>query len=188
MSPKRRRTGHAGFEIDSTAGQIAPDIGKFILNFGSIEWLTYIWITELALDDLLLEVASDMPLGKRLDLLAMMIERSRMPKRWKNLSSGMWGRVRKLSEDRNVLAHSPLLLAWKGPAVGPPELVGVPNLRHLKKKHGLKVPISPLHKLPEGVNEVVALARQLSEQLDAYRARQDARRLQAKGRKKPGAT
>src|SRR5690349_19997370 len=99
-----------------------------------------------------------MGLRRRIELVLELIEREAMPKRWKGEAARQWNRLKKLAEVRNIVAHSPRALAWKGrPAGRPPDVFGIPNLKHIKRKHGRKLPLTPLPDLQRTTDEVVAI-------------------------------
>jgi len=98
-----------------------------------------------------------------------------MPEPWKREVSELWSRAKALSEDRNLVAHSPMLFVWKGkPAQGAPDVVGIPNLRHLKEKHGGKLPILDTLAIRPRVDQTASVCQELQQKLEAFRAQIDA--------------
>jgi hypothetical protein len=64
------------------------------------------------------------------------------------------------------------VLGWKGrPADGEPDVVGIPKLKHIKRKHGRNLPVVALKGLPQGVNEAARVAQALQVKLDEFRER-----------------
>jgi len=67
--------------------QFVPVVGKFMVNFGAVELLTYAWFDHQARDDVLIDHAFTLPFGRRVDLILKMVEREGMPDEWKERST-----------------------------------------------------------------------------------------------------
>jgi hypothetical protein len=152
------------------------------LNFGAIEFYSYAWIAELARDDTLLDLALDMPLGRRVDLVVLLANRERMPKRLKAEVRKLWEQVKKIAETRNTVAHSPIVFVWKGrPAEGPADVVGIPRVKDLKQKPGRSMRTTPIEQVIKAGGDLVPLAQGLETLLGELRAKIDKRRQRERG-------
>lgn len=173
----RMRTQASGFLMQQAEGiPFVQPLGKLMINFGGIEFYSYIWITELSRDEILLDMAVDLNFARRVDLIMELLDRERMPRRWKSTSADLWRSAKRLSEVRNKIAHSPIAFAGTQPPFdGPPDVVGIPNLRYLKRKHGRALPITPLTDVLQAVDEVANVGLKLQECLEQFRARLTAR-------------
>jgi len=177
MTGRRFRTGLAGFVLNPPEGSVFVDIGKFIANFSAVEFMSYVWITELSTDDAVLECCVDMPISRRFPVIDFLVQRTLMPEAWKREVTELWSKAKALSEDRNLVAHTPILFVWEGkPAQGQADVVGIPNLRHLKEKYGGKLPIADTLAIRPRVDEAVRIFQELQLKLEAFRAQVDAAR------------
>lgn len=168
---RRRRTGAAVFLRNPSQGSgFVEAVGKLITNFGGIEFYSHIWVIELSRDEIVTDLAVELPLSKRIDLVNELVDRERMPKRWKAESTKLWTRAKKLSETRNIVAHSPIPYSWRDrPADGPPDLIGIPNMKQIRRRHGGRLPITPLPDLHTIIDELVSIGESLDSQLNQYR-------------------
>ncbi len=81
----------AGFELNSKyTDPWVVAIGKFMINFGGVEWLTFLWLETLAKDEILKDVAVDMPLTRRIELIQKLLEQRNIPKKMLNVSKTTW--------------------------------------------------------------------------------------------------
>jgi hypothetical protein len=101
MAPKR--------EEDSRE-RWAPLVGRLILSFGDIENVTYLALLQLPKDKIF-ETTSSLGFGKRAELVLELIDGH--PEIGESLSKEFSEKLRmakKLSETRNLVAHSPLMM------------------------------------------------------------------------------
>lgn len=174
---RRMRTPATGFLVHQAEGQpFVEPVGKLMINFGGIELYSYIWIIELSRDEVLLDLAVDLSFGRRVELILHLIERERMPKGWKANSTDLWNAAKKLAEVRNTIAHSPIVFSWRNPPYDrPPDVVGIPNLRYLKRKHRRVLPVTPLPDVFKSIDEVATVGLRLQQHLEQLRTRLSAR-------------
>ena len=110
-------------------------IGKFMINFGSIELLSFIWVDRLSKDLILHDIALDMQLSKRIDLIRKLVERSSLSKNLNKQVREVWAEAESLAKLRNDIAHSPIVFGWHGPEEDrPPDFIGSFNAKKLKSK------------------------------------------------------
>ena len=91
-------------------GEWAPIVGRFILSFGDIENVTYLALLQLPKDKIF-ATTSSLSFGKRVDLVLELVDGH--PEIAKNLAKTFAEKLKnakKLSETRNVVAHSPLVM------------------------------------------------------------------------------
>jgi hypothetical protein len=162
----------AGYQVDSKHSDpwiIA--IGKFMINFGAIEQLSFSWVESLSKDPADFEKALDLQLSKRIDLILRLVERSDLSKQVRREIVKALGTARLLARLRNDIAHSPLVFGWRGPADHrPPDFIGSFNAKKLKGKNEPRiVPLVDLKVLNQGIDDVVEVGQQLYRLL-AYNA------------------
>jgi hypothetical protein len=88
----------------------APVVGRLILSFGDIENVTYLALLQLPKDKIF-ATTSSLPFGKRVDLVLDLVDGH--PEIAEDLSKRFAEKLRdakKLSETRNMVAHSPLVM------------------------------------------------------------------------------
>ena len=110
----------------------ATAVGKFLMNFGSVELMSHAWIDSLSTDPLLAKLAMEMQFAKRIALIRLLVNRSSAPESTKQAALAEWGKAEKLSHLRNEIAHATLALGWNNAdESGPPDFLGAFNM----KKH-----------------------------------------------------
>jgi hypothetical protein len=146
--------------------------GRFMFNFGLIEALSVFYVGNFTTDELLVNQALKMQLRQRVELIRQMADRLELSKSKRKILDALWEDVLRLAEDRNHLAHNPLMFGWRGKEVGPPDFVGIPNLKKLKGYGDQPVRLMTFDQLRKKVDECSETARQLHEMLDECLARQ----------------
>jgi hypothetical protein len=163
---------YAGFELTSKhIGRWVGAIGKFMINFGGIEWTSFVWMESLSRDDLLKEVAADMPLSKRIELIRKLLDQRALPKKLMNEAKSAWGTAEKLAKFRNDIAHNPIVFGWHGPEEArPPDFIGSLNFRKLKARKPQMTPLLEFTALTRAIDEAARVAQELHELLGAINA------------------
>jgi len=112
-------------------------IGAFIINFGSIELITYqqLKLLEASHDDFLKNL--DRLFGRRVDRLVTLMP-SAAKLRGDDVASAiqLWERARDLSHWRNRIAHNPVLPTWKPGSDAnqtPPDVLGIPDFQQIRE-------------------------------------------------------
>ena len=149
----------------SVSKQWVDLIGRLILDFGAIELLTYKWIHGLKKDERLLFESLDMTLKSRIDLIKKFISSLTIDKNLKDKVKAKWNKVKEISKLRNIIAHNPLIFVWKGKEEGPPDAIGIPKLRQLKKS-SITQAIS-LIELQDSIDELARIVKELHQDLDS---------------------
>src|SRR5260221_1793336 len=95
--------------IEKQKDAFAGMIGGLLLNFGALEFLSYRWVEILSTDPIARDLAIDMLLGKRIELIKRLVERCAWPEDKKAEAVSLWNDVVKLTKLRNKVAHNPLI-------------------------------------------------------------------------------
>jgi hypothetical protein len=135
-------------------------IGGLILNCSQIEFASVRWVEHFARDPLLSELAIDMQLSRRLQIIRKLVERSELPPDAKKRAIELWREVGKLSEIRNTIAHSPFIIGTT--ADGKPA-AGILNVRDVKGSWPRTTTLLQVRKI---IDTALALGR-LSGELDS---------------------
>lgn len=139
----------------------APAIGKLILDFGLLEFESYLWLLQMSDEP---QVFPELRFGKRISRIEALIERRTFDQRWMAAASESWKKARDLAELRNSLAHSPLMFGWESAAEeGDPDWIGVVDVRLLKLGKEEAESRYSLSRIAQTTNAVVALIVELSE-------------------------
>ena len=150
------------------AVEYATQSGKLIQNFGVIELTSYRWIGFLSKCEIAVEIAREVPLAKRIDIIVKLLGHGDHKLVKKDEALRLWKQVRdKGCEVRNAIAHGTVGLFFRGnPASEEPQSSGV--LR-LKKWSDVDELIS-LAEVKDAVNTTAQIAEQLNQILDAEAA------------------
>lgn len=133
-------------------------IGGVFLNFGGIEFASYRWIEALSQDPMLRDVAIDMNLGRRIDLIKKLILRSNWDGEKQKAAIDLWKTVAGHSKIRNTIAHNPMTFGRNrdGDAVG-----GIINVKEMKGPGPYDVPTLSVMELVETARRVARIADKL---------------------------
>jgi hypothetical protein len=85
-------------------------IGGLLINFGAVEFVSFQWIDRLSIDRVVRDIAIELTLSKRINLLKRLIRRSDMTAAQKETACLLWDEVSELAKVRNVVAHNPLVV------------------------------------------------------------------------------
>ena len=127
-----------GLALDAPyLGPWADKIGRFILNFGSIELVSYqhLLLLEATNDGFLLNIGSKF--GRRVDRIkGLLAASSKLSEGERDASINRWDEANEFAKWRNRIAHNPVLPTWHPGSDAdkdPPDLLGIPDVRQLKK-------------------------------------------------------
>jgi hypothetical protein len=146
-------------------GEWADKIGRFILNFGGIELLSYqqLLLLEATHDDFVKNL--DRLLSKRIDrLVTLLSETNRLQESERTEAIERWEEAREFAKWRNRIAHNPVLPTWKpgsNSELDPPDLLGIPDFKQLKE--GNTSNSIPLELMNRMIDESAALAQRIHE-------------------------
>jgi len=159
-----RRKGRTETVVNSQYGQeLIPLVGKLILNFGTLEMQSHVWIDHLSKDEVLVDLALESPFSRRVDLIHQLIDREELDSKVKEQAHEAWRAASDLSEVRNAVAHNPLIWGWRGAEEGDPDYVGIPVIRKLKGARDGKIPLISADGLKRAVDEVVKVSKAIVE-------------------------
>jgi hypothetical protein len=160
------------FHFGPSQDPFAIVVGKFILNCGSLEWVVIGWIRALTDEPILSDLAIQMPMSRRLELLESLLDARGVAQKDSERAHQTLQDARKLLEFRNRVAHGPLALGWRGAAKsGPPDAIGIPNFRTLRSRKAAPDDVVDL----EGLEQLVANAVEVVESLHRLRQELDQR-------------
>jgi hypothetical protein len=140
-------------------------IGKLIVNFTSIELVTYVWIDKLG-DPTLHHSSLGRPFARRVDTICELIRRSSAPDSVKANAESMWAKAKAISEFRNNVVHNPVACTWRTrPASGPPDFIAIPLMRELRNDP-TAVPTIGLDRIRREIDRIADLGPPLQSALD----------------------
>ena len=140
----------------------AQDVGSFVCNMGAIEHLTYAWVQKLSRDEIVVELATNMDLKPRIDLIKKLINRSDRLKDWRDSSLADWADVSGLITTRNALCHNPLLLSWMKPdESAKPDAMRTPLVKKIMRSEAGQEKMVDSAELDGAVRKSGALAQKL---------------------------
>jgi len=163
--------GFQGIELNShKTDDLVFAIGKFIVNFGAAEYLTYILIEELSHDEIVYDLSIDMPLSRRLKLIKDLSLKRKLDKELIDDIKKTINVAEDLAQFRNSIAHNPIMLSVKNNESS--ALIGIPNMKKAKNKNN--VPVASLKKLNLGIDAVVELVNNLTSVLETIKVTNNA--------------
>ena len=142
--------------------EFALQSGKLIQNFGAVELTSYRWIATLSGSAVAVEIAMEIPLAKRIDIILRLLDRDTpfndIEKKGK--AKTLWKQVRdKGCELRNTVAHGTVGLMFDGDeASREPVATGVFKLRKWNDTDQLM----SLEELKDAVNVTAKIVEQLN--------------------------
>lgn len=110
-------------------------VGQFMLNFASLELLSYQYLNSLESTRAEFDAILGAKLSVRIKRIRELIAASpTLSEDQKTEADALWTTVPELSVWRNRIAHNPVLPIWKtsNPKTEPPDLIGVPDMKQLK--------------------------------------------------------
>jgi hypothetical protein len=160
------------FHFRPSQDPFAVAVGKFIINCGSLEWVVIGWIRALTDEPILFDLAIQMPMTRRLELLEYLLEARGVAQEDSERACQILQDARKLLEFRNRVAHGPLALGWReSTKSGPPDAIGIPNFRSLRSRNAAPQDVVTL----EGLEQLVINAAAVVESLHQLRQELDQR-------------
>ena len=156
----------AGFEINpKSAHSFVDGIGKYMINFGTIEILTYLYIEILSHDEVVYDLSMNMTLSRRLDLINKLAEKrypgSEITVDIKQITE----KAKHLSTFRNNIAHNPLMLGQTNDGSNDTvAFIGIPKWK--KSLDRSAVPMISAKNILLGVDAVVELAKNMNATLE----------------------
>ena len=179
MAMKKRTTygGVAGFDFNNPkANDLVFAVGKLIMNFGAVEFLTYRLIDQLGEDTTDHDAALERLFMNRFRLIEDLARQQSMPDEILSDIETVRGTVKEMAAFRNKIAHNPIVQTWKEKDIrSKPGSFGVIDIKSQKGKDRPIVDIVSLKKINLGIDAVVELATNLESILDSVIAEMEKR-------------
>lgn len=148
-------------------------LGKLVLNFGAIELQTYLWLGDLSSDGNLPYQAIEWSFKHRVEKISALVAETIKSHTLKSQCMTAWDQALEIAKIRNAIVHNPIVFGWSsGSEVGPPDIIGVPDVGHLGAKPRVSQPVASLAEINARVNETAKLASQLFELRAKYATEQ----------------
>ena len=136
-------------------------VGKLILNFGALEFETYLWYVQLSEDVKKLPAFQKVFFKNRVEQLIELAQERSYSKDWLEEVYGSWDKALEYAKFRNTIAHSPLTFGWNSQVEeGDPDFIGVLDLKPQGK---IRSPLASIKDLDNHINGIVSLAVALRE-------------------------
>ena len=136
-------------------------IGGVFLNFGFLEFISIRWVKHFSRDEVLNDLSIDLSFTKRIQLINQLINRSDWSETLKKEAQVLWNEASKLSENRNTIAHNPLVLGASSD--GQPS-EGIVNVKKMKGVGSFAVDLIDL----KSIISVATRAGELTNQLQKF--------------------
>jgi hypothetical protein len=139
------------------AEALSTAVGKLIVNFGAVEFETYVWLACLKED------IENLPVGKffkpRVDTL--LNELATLDHSARDSAVGLWSDALAIAQFRNRIAHNPIFFGWNDPSEeGPPSFLRVLDMKGGLQGEGAQSTVS-LAEINQHVDQTAALVQQL---------------------------
>ncbi len=172
MKKRTKYGGYAGFDFNNPKiNDLLFAVGKLIMNFGAVEFLTYRLIDQLGEDTTDHDAALDLLFMNRFRLIEDLARQQSMPDEILSDIETARGPVKEMAAFRNKIVHNPIVQSWKGKDIeGKPGSFGVIDIKSQKGKDKPTVDVISLKKLNLGIDAVAELATNLESILDAVTA------------------
>lgn len=140
------------------AEAISAAVGKLIVNFGAVEFETYVWLTcpQGDVESLPVKELFKPRVKTLLDKLASLDHPN------KDAAVGLWNDALVIADFRNRIAHNPVFFGWNDSAEeGPPSFLKVLDMKGGLQGGYAQATVS-LAEINQHVNQTATLAQQLS--------------------------
>jgi hypothetical protein len=157
--------GLSGFKLNDESTQpwlIA--IGKLMLNFGSVELLTYAWIDRLGGDA---DAMKGARFSNRIQVIRNLASSVACAEETRRVVLESWATAGEMAKFRNTIAHSPLVFGWRGRREnGPPDFIGIPDFKSRPSEVASVKTLVELPGIEAAVDDAAHLAQDLEKLLD----------------------
>lgn len=142
---------HPAAEALSTA------VGKLIVNFGAVEYETYVWLA--CLQGSIENVSVGQIFRPRVESLLAKLDH--LAHQDKGTAIALWNDAKVIADFRNRIAHNPVFFGWGDPSeVGLPDFLTILDMKGGFQEGYAKAMVS-LAEINQHVNRTAALAQQL---------------------------
>jgi len=177
MKKRTKYGGYTGFTYNNPkAHDLIFAMGKLIMNFGGVEFLTYCLIDQLCDNSTDHDTALDQLFMKRFERIEALARQQHMPDEVLSDIEKVRGTVCVLAKLRNRIAHNPIVQSWKGKDIeGKPGSFGIIDMKSQKGKAKPIVHLVSLEKLNRGIDAVAELATNMQSILETVTAEMEKR-------------
>lgn len=139
------------------AEALSAAVGKLIVNFGAVEYETYVWIACLQGN------TENLPVGQffkpRVESLLAKLDQLKHSE--KGAAIALWNDAKVIAQFRNRIAHNPVFFGWSDPSEeGSPDFLTVLDMKGGFQEGYAQAMVS-LSEINQHVNRTAALAQQL---------------------------
>lgn len=139
------------------AEALSTAVGKLIVNFGAVEYETYVWLACLQ------GSIENLPVGQffKLRVDSLLAKLNQLEHQDKGTAIALWKDAKIIAQFRNRIAHNPVFFSWSNPSeVGPPDFLTVLDMKGGFQEGYAKAMVS-LAEINQHVNRTACLAQQL---------------------------
>lgn len=135
-------------------------VGKLILNFGVLEFETYLWLVELSEAPERIPKFRELWFAERVEQIMEFVKRRAYSENWKVEAQKCWNEALDQAKFRNRIAHSPLTFGWNTEAeVGEPDFIGIVDLQ---RRDSSQNALASKAEMVGVINSIVSLATRLA--------------------------
>ncbi len=135
-------------------------IGGVFINFGALEMMSFRWVDTLGRDPVVMrDLAIDMNLARRIELIVALITRSDWPDDLKQKSISLWREVSDQSKIRNTIAHNPFVTAKNREGL---TVSGIANAKKMKGEGPYEYELLSAEDISKAALRAGALGRELA--------------------------
>lgn len=153
-------------------GVWAEKIGRFILNFGGIELLSYQHLALLEETHEAFVRNLDRSFSKRVDrILTLANASTKLNDKERTKVRDLWEYAQEFAKIRNRIAHNPVLPTWKpgsNPDTDSPDVLGIPDFKQFKE--GSKSDSVSIELMDKMIDEAALLAQNLHDSMSRLRS------------------
>jgi len=144
----------------------ARAIGKFVLNFGSLELESHLWLLHMPDNPL---VFPDLRFSERVSEIQDLVDQRAFTEVWKASAIESWQKAGHLARFRNQVCHSPLMFGWASPVEqGDPDWIGAVDVRLLGQGKERAEAQFSLADIAQRTDAIATLVEELSSLRDAW--------------------
>jgi len=134
-------------------------VGKLIINFGALEFETYLWLVQLSEAPEKFPEFSKLRFTQRVEKIMGFVKSRGYSENWKVETQKCWGEALDKAKFRNRIAHSPLTFGWnKEPEEGWPDFIGIVDLQQRDSSQNA---LASKAEMDGAINSIVSLATKL---------------------------
>lgn len=132
-------------------------VGKAVLNFGSMEFETYLWLAQMSEDPSRYDEFTKKWLKGRVSLIQEFVTARAFSEKWKEEAKESWESALELATFRNQIVHNPLIFNEETDSLSTPTIAGIVDV-----EERLVDPIITEKVINERINQTSALVQNLA--------------------------